>query len=72
MESIPGFTPQFNKIARKHGFRVVNKTENMVKDLMSNAKTPLRDKNMNVVYNIPCNCNKYGYTGETDRNGAQG
>ena len=31
------------------------------------AKTPLGDKNKNVVYNIPCGCGKYSYTGETDR-----
>jgi rubrerythrin len=67
MQNIPGVTPQFNKIARKHGFRVANKTENRVKDLISNAKTPLGDKNTNAVYNIPCKCQEYGYTGETDR-----
>ena len=67
MQNIPNFTPKFNQIARKHGFRVANKTENKVKDLISTAKTPLGDKNMNVVYHIPCNCNKYCYVGETDR-----
>ena len=67
MQNIPGFTPQFNKIAKKHGFRVANKTENRVKDLISKAKTPLGDKNTNIVYKIPCKCNKYSYTGETDR-----
>ena len=67
MQNVPGFTPQFNKIARKHGFRVTNKTENRVKDLISNAKTPLGDKNTNVVYSIPCKCQTYAYTGETDR-----
>ena len=25
------------------------------------------DKNKNVVYNIPCGCGKFSYTGETDR-----
>ena len=67
MPNVPGFTPQFNKIARKHGFRVANKTDSRVKDLISNAKTPLGDKNTNVVYNIPCECQKHGYTGHTDR-----
>ena len=67
MPNIPNFTPQFNKIARKHGFRVANKTEQRVKDLTTNAKTPLGNKNTNVVYNIPCKCRKHGYTGETDR-----
>ena len=67
MPNIPNFTPQFNKIARKHGFRVANKTEQRVKDLTANAKTPLGNKNTNVVYNIPCKCRKHGYTGETDR-----
>ena len=67
MQNIPGFTPQFNKIARKHRFKVANKTEKRVKYLIMNAKTSLGDKNTHVVYNIPCNCKKYAYTGETDR-----
>ena len=67
MENIPGFTPQFNKIARQHGFRVANKTVNRVKDLIGNAKTPLGGKRTNVVYRIPCNCRTYAYTGHTDR-----
>jgi len=67
MENIPGFTPAFNKIARKHGFKVANKTQNRVKDLISNAKTPLEGKNTDVIYRIPCKCKKYSYTGETYR-----
>ena len=57
MENIPGFTLQFNKIARKHGFKIANKTESKVKDLISNAKTPLKGKNTDVVYRIPCKKN---------------
>ena len=56
MPNIPNFTQQFNKIARKHGFKVANKTENRVRDLVAKAKTPLGEKNTNVVYNIPCKC----------------
>ena len=67
MPNIPGFTRQFNKIAREHKFKVANKAENKVRDLISSAKTPLGDKNTNVVYNIPCKCIRYAYTGETDR-----
>ena len=67
MENIPGFTLQFNKIARKHGFKIANKTESKVKDLISNAKTPLKGKNTDVVYRIPCKCKKHSYTGETCR-----
>ena len=67
MQNIPGFTQQYNKIARKHGFRVANNTEQRVKDLISNAKTPLGGKTTNCVYNIPCKCKKHAYTGETDR-----
>ena len=67
MENIPGFTPQFNKIARQHGFRVANKTANWVKDLIGNAKTPLGGKRTNIVYRIPCKCRTYAYTGHTDR-----
>ena len=31
------------------------------------VKTPLGDKNSNVVNNIPCKCDRYTYTGETCR-----
>jgi hypothetical protein len=67
MPNIPNFTPQFNKIAKKHRFRVANKADQKVRDLTTNAKTPLGNKNSNVTYNIPCKCRKYGYNGETDR-----
>ena len=67
MPNIPRFTRKFNKIAREHKFRVANKAENKVRDLISSAKTPLGGKNTNVVYRIPCKCVKYAYTGETDR-----
>ena len=49
----PDFTPKFNKISKMHGFQVANKTECIVTDLVSKAKTPLGDKNSAVVYNIP-------------------
>ena len=67
MPNIPGFTQRFNQIARKHKFRIANKAENKVRDLVSSAKTPLGDKNTNVVYDIPCKCERYTYVGETDR-----
>ena len=68
IQNIPGFTPQFNKIAREHNFKVANKTGKIVKDLTTKAKTPLGDKNKQIVYNIPCKYHKHAYTGETDRN----
>ena len=67
MPNIPHFTNKFNSIARKHKFRVANRTGNKVRDLTSNAKTPLGKKNTNVTYTIPCKCNKYSYNGETKR-----
>ena len=65
MPNIPQFTNKFNNIARKHKFRVANKTTNKVRELTSNAKTPLGKKNSNITYNIPCKCNKYAYNGES-------
>ena len=65
MPNISQFTNRFNKIARRHRFRVANKADNKVRDLTSNAKTPLGKKNTNVTYTIPCKCNKYSYNGET-------
>ena len=67
MPNIPQFTNKFNRIARKHKFRVANRTTNKVRDLTSNAKTPLGKKNTNVTYNIPCNCDEHAYNGETRR-----
>ena len=67
IQNIPGFTDQFNRIARKHNFRVANNTNNRVKDLISKAKTPLGKKSTKIVYRIPCNCVDHSYTGETDR-----
>ena len=67
IENVPGFTPQFNKIARQHGFTVANKTGKRVKDLTAKAKTPLGGKNKNVGYRIPCGCGKHSYQGETKR-----
>ena len=67
IQNIPNMTPQFNKIAREHGFKVANKSGTRIKDLITKAKTPLGDKNSNVIYNIPCGCGKYSYTGETHR-----
>ena len=67
IQNIPNVTPQFNKIAREHGFKVANKSGSRVKDLTTKAKTPLGDKNSNITYNIPCGCNKYSYNGETQR-----
>ena len=67
MPNVPGFTRKFNKIARDHKFKIANKAENKVRDLTTSAKTPLGDKNTNVIYNIPCKCDKYTYIGETER-----
>ena len=67
IQNIPNITPRFNKIAREHGFRVANKSGARVRDLTTKAKTQLGDKNSNIVYNIPCGCKKFSYTGETHR-----
>ena len=42
-------------------------SEHNDRDLTTKVKTPLGDKNSNVVYNIPCKCDRYTYTGETCR-----
>lgn len=65
--NIPNFTRTFGRIAKQHNFRIASKAEKKVKDLASKARTALGEKNMNVVYNIPCGCGGYSYTGETDR-----
>ena len=63
----PTFTRANRRIARDHKFKTTTRADNKIKDLSFKAKTPLGDKNKNVVYNIPCGCGKYSYTGETDR-----
>ena len=65
--NIPTFTRAYSRIARDHKFKTTTRADNKIKDLSFKAKTPLGDKNKNVVYNIPCGCGKYSYTGETDR-----
>ena len=72
IQNIPNVTPQFNKIAREHGFKVANKSGSRVKDLTTKAKTPLGDKNSNITYNIPCGCStltteKHIENGERER-----
>ena len=64
---ITKFTQEFNKIAKQHKFRATSKASNKVKDITSKVKTPLGEKNSDIVYNIPCKCNHYSYTGETYR-----
>ena len=44
-------------------FRTTTRADNKIKDLSLKAKTPLGNKNKNVVYNMR---GKYSYTGETD------
>ena len=65
--NVPTFTRAFSRIAKQHKFRSTSKAVNKVKDLSAKAKTPLGDKNMNVVYKIPCGCEEHSYTGHTDR-----
>ena len=65
--NIPNVTRAYSRIAKQHKFQTTTRAENKIKDLAFKAKTPLGDKNKNVVYNIPCGCGKFSYTGETDR-----
>ena len=58
MPNIDGFSQKYNRIARRHGFKVANITERRVRDLVGSAKTPLGNKISGVVYNIPCYCKK--------------
>ena len=39
IQNIPNITPQFNKIAREHGFRVANKSGTRVQDLTTKTST---------------------------------
>ena len=56
--TIPSITRAYSRIAKKHNFRTTTRAENKIKDLATKAKSPLGDKNKNVVYNIPCGCGK--------------
>ena len=54
MPNIPEFTTKFNNTKTPiHSSKENNK---QVRDLTSNAKTPLGDKKSNTVSNIPCKC----------------
>ena len=63
MPHIHGFPQRYNKIARKHGFKVANKMEKRVKDLIGNAKTPLGNTISGLVYNISCYCETFSCFG---------
>ena len=65
--NIPTLTRTFSRIAKQHRFLTTTKACNKIRDLTSNAKTPLGGKNKHVVYQIPCGCDRCSYTGETDR-----
>ena len=56
MCSFLGLSRAFGRIAKQHRFTTTSKVENKVKDLSQRAKTALRGKNKNMVYNIPCGC----------------
>ena len=49
--NIPNITRAYSRIAKQHKFRTTTRADNKIKDLASKAKTPLRDKYKNVVYN---------------------
>ena len=42
--NIKGFSQQYSKIARKHGFKMANKTVGKVRDLFTKIKNSLGDK----------------------------
>ena len=65
--NVPKLTQQFNKIAKKHRFKTTTKADNKVRDVTAKARTPIGEKDTNVTYNIPCGCEGYSYTAETNR-----
>ena len=64
---LKGFSEIFKRIASKHGIKTAFRPGTKVKELKSTARTPLGEKKANVVYSIPCKCEKNIYVGETYR-----
>ena len=64
---LKGFSEKFKRIAKKHGFRVAHKPGTKIKTSRKLSQEPLGKKQTNVTYRIPCECEKYVYTGETSR-----
>ena len=62
-----GFSEIFKRIAFKHGIKIAFRPGTKVKELKSTARTPLGEKKANVVYSIPCKCEKNIYVVETYR-----
>ena len=50
-----------------HGFRLAFRPGTKIKQIKSKNQEPLGKKKCNVLYNIPCGCQKASYTGETWR-----
>ena len=51
LPNIPRVMPDFTRVAKQHGFRVANDTNREARNLSTNAKTTLKEKNSCVVYN---------------------
>ena len=64
---LKGFSEKFKRIARKYKFRVAHTPGRKVKETKKLCQEPLGQKNKDVVYKIPCGCEKYSYIGETWR-----
>ena len=64
---IAGVSEQIRRVCRDSNIRAVFKSGPTLRSLLTKVKNPLpREKQANIVYEVPCTCGKV-YTGETTR-----
>jgi predicted GIY-YIG superfamily endonuclease len=64
---IPGMSDKLKRIGKRFNIRTIYKTENTLRSLLTKTKpNNINENTKNVIYKIPCECNKF-YIGETCR-----
>ena len=55
---VRGLSEKFKRVAAKHSFRTVFKPGRKIRDLKANAVQPIGKKQKDVIYEIPCKCER--------------
>jgi predicted GIY-YIG superfamily endonuclease len=64
---IPGMSDKIKRLGKRFNIRTVYKTENTLRSILTKTKpNNINENTKNVIYKIPCECNKF-YIGETCR-----
>ena len=56
---VSGLTETLSRCVKKYDIKLIGKCQNKISSMLSKLKTPLeKDEKCNIVYNIPCSCEK--------------